>query len=265
MPDTRSYIRARTALFKKQQAIAEQIQTHDAWTAVFDHHLGMLRLCAFDQTGLRLATPFLLLRLNRDDDAYCFCRHWLKSNPLIPGIENTRERDWIYPREENSRFRDITQEGGEQGLSCLCDISSLVALAVIKMRLVAMYDALMQNVEAFAATNSSQLLGPDEQEEVPTTNRNWRTSTVSWICCTSGTPASFQRCCTPNHFYGCRTRPLTPRGHARKPEWCWTLRWTCGVTSRDRTVSSKPALGLPLPRIRPRDWETPILATPSAT
>lgn len=162
MPDTRSYIRARTALFKKQQAIAEQIQTHDAWTAVFDHHLGMLRLCAFDQTGLRLATPFLLLRLNRDDDAYCFCRHWLKSNPLIPGIENTRERDWIYPREENSRFRDITQEGGEQGLSCLCDISSLVALAVIKMRLVAMYDALMQNV----ATNSSQLLGPDEQEEV---------------------------------------------------------------------------------------------------
>ena len=161
---TRTYMRARMALCKQQQTVAEQIQTRHAWSVVIDHHLDMLRLCASDNMGLRLPTSFLLLRLNRDDDSYCFCRHWLgrerSNNEGHAG--NTHEGDWIYPREANSRFRDVTQDVGEQ----FREISFFLALAVIKMRLVAMYDARLQEVEAFADTSSSELLGADGQVEV---------------------------------------------------------------------------------------------------
>ena len=123
--ETQPYMRARITLCTGQQTVAEQNQTRDAWTVVLDHHLEMLRLCAADNMGARMPTPFLLLRLNRDDDTYCFCRHWLgterSNNEGHAG--NTHEGDWIYPREANSRFRDVTQDVGEPCLGRFCEVS----------------------------------------------------------------------------------------------------------------------------------------------
>ena len=56
--------------------------------------------------------------------------------------------------------------GGEQGLNRCSDVSYVVALAVIKMRLVAMYESALEEVDAFAATSSSHTLGLGGQVEV---------------------------------------------------------------------------------------------------
>jgi len=60
----------------------------------------------------------------------------------------------------NYRFRDVTEDfDGEQGLNSFSDISYVVPLAVIKMRLVAMYESLLEEVHASGNT----CLGPDGQ------------------------------------------------------------------------------------------------------
>jgi len=61
----------------KQVNVASEVQTRNAWSLVLNHHLELLRLFGSRNKLLRWPTPFLLLFLDRDDDAYCFCRHWL--------------------------------------------------------------------------------------------------------------------------------------------------------------------------------------------
>lgn len=113
-------MRALLNLCSKQEEVARTVQTRDAWSVVLFHHLEMLRLCAPDNMDMRLPTPFLLLRLNRDDDAYCFCRHWFAMVFVDTQHPDSRESDWIYGREENCRLKDVFQDVGEQRLNFFC-------------------------------------------------------------------------------------------------------------------------------------------------
>ena len=54
---------------------------------------------------------------------------------------------------------------GEQ-LNRFSETALLVALALIKMRLVAVYESLLEEVDAFAATSTCRILGPDVLVEV---------------------------------------------------------------------------------------------------
>jgi len=56
--------------------------------------------------------------------------------------------------------------GGEKGLNRFSKISFVLALAIIKLRLVATYESLLEEVDEFSATTSSRILGPDGQVEV---------------------------------------------------------------------------------------------------
>lgn len=107
-----------------------------------------------------MGAPFVMLRLNLDDATYCYCRNALLKDGV--NIDLTVPTDSV-----NSRFRDVVEDfGGEQGLNPSSRIAHLVAPAVIKMRLVAMFELWLAEVDAFAATSSSHILGLDGQVEV---------------------------------------------------------------------------------------------------
>ena len=101
----------------------------------------------------------------------------------------------------NYRFRDVTEDfDGEQGLNSFSDISYVVPLAVIKMRLVAMYESLLEEVHASGNT----CLGPDGQVvgraelERKLANQRRQLIFLFWMWCKVGMPALFRRFCTPN-------------------------------------------------------------------
>jgi hypothetical protein len=173
--DTRDYMRARMRLSQSQEVLAKKAKTVEAWNLVSNHLLEMLRLCSGDNNGLRFILPFILLRVNRDDDAYCFCRYWILQgiNEEEVDYSETKEGDWIYPRQENARFLDICKECGPEALGRYSALSTILSLAVIKMRLVAastdpevqgeqrrQLDQLLENLQANNASILPALVNP---------------------------------------------------------------------------------------------------------
>jgi hypothetical protein len=76
--ETRDYMRARLALVNEICNLSFELETVELWENVLGHYQDMLRLCFRDNLGLRYRFPYFLLSLNRDDDAYCFVRYWMK-------------------------------------------------------------------------------------------------------------------------------------------------------------------------------------------
>lgn len=142
--ETRAYMRARIKLADLIYDIAYEKETVELWERVVAHYQELLRLNDSDNMGLRYRFPFLLLYLNRDDDAYSFCRYW--ENWEIDDEEererrhtNSSEGDWIYPREEGCRYNDFFAECQDDTREFM-SLAMLVAVCIIKMRLVAAYD-----------------------------------------------------------------------------------------------------------------------------
>jgi hypothetical protein len=158
MLETRGYMKERMTLIYKLSCHARESKTEEAWSLVAEHYLECLRLSMNDNNGLRFALPFVLLRLNREDDAYCFCRYWIfkmnherESDRRLHRESN--EGDWIYPKQENCRYFDIFAEC--ENIEDHSDLSSLIALAAIKMRLVAVFDARIEELERISSSTSS--------------------------------------------------------------------------------------------------------------
>ncbi|GKZ00618.1 hypothetical protein MPSEU_001013900 [Mayamaea pseudoterrestris] len=142
---TRDYMNARCDVFYACKAIlnSEKKDNKLALEFAMEHNLGLLRLCHGDNKGVRYATPFVLLRLNRDDHAYSACRYWLKEQFSMSGNQRTltqADGDWPFPFEENCRFNDICEELGrdesDSELTRVC-MFSMVAIFIIKIRIVA--------------------------------------------------------------------------------------------------------------------------------
>lgn len=68
--DTRDYMRAR---FGHLDALLE-VKTAEAVQTALDHLMDMHRLCRGDNMGLRNYTPFVLLRLGKDQESYDFMK-----------------------------------------------------------------------------------------------------------------------------------------------------------------------------------------------
>jgi hypothetical protein len=77
--ETRDYMQTRLKLADQIYALAVQAKPPQLnfWEPVIGHYQEMLRLCMSDNLGLCQKFPFLLLHVNRDDDAACFVVHWL--------------------------------------------------------------------------------------------------------------------------------------------------------------------------------------------
>jgi hypothetical protein len=156
MEETREYMSQRLALILALEYFAIEAESLEVRTDVADMYMESLRLNANDTNGLRYGFPIALLRINRDDDAYCFCRYWLTKT-----AEEDRQRrvssnegDWIYPREKDSRYKDIFAECGNAEETI--ELRSLVSLAIIKMRLVAVHEARKKAIDAISPQVSAE-------------------------------------------------------------------------------------------------------------
>ena len=131
---TRDYMRARSQIIQIILHLAYKIETKSLWSSVLHHQLDMLRLCVSDNLGIRDEVPPVLLALNRDDDCCKFIRWWILAlderdiGELEPWVTNVKT--------DLDRYGDPT-EGKENSH---VDLSHLVALLVVKMRLVAAYE-----------------------------------------------------------------------------------------------------------------------------
>lgn len=115
---------------------------------------------------MRFVTPFILLYLNRDDDAFDFIRYWEKADfmrgeesiaELLRRHARSREGEWLYPREKNCRFLDFFEECPAANDKDV-PLAFLVALLIIKLRLDAGYDATCQSIDlAFATTGGEHI------------------------------------------------------------------------------------------------------------
>ena len=131
------------------------------WEKALFHALEILRLNACGPANLLDETVFILLNLNRDDDAFAFIRHWVSIEERLNGLmlrhTQSQEGDWIYPREKNCRFFDVFQEFryfNDHKVS----MSFLVALLIIKLRIVATYDATCSSIDlAFGTTGGQRI------------------------------------------------------------------------------------------------------------
>jgi hypothetical protein len=89
--------------------------------------------------------PFVLLMLNRDDDAFQYCKFLTSSLSLGTNpdpkwtMETLLAKQSIYPDEESSRFRDFFQD-----LACVdpnkMQLRYLLTICIIKMRIVAKHE-----------------------------------------------------------------------------------------------------------------------------
>jgi hypothetical protein len=161
--ETRDYIRSRLMLASFIYSdIALRYETKNAWEAVVEHYQEILRLCELDNLVLRFRFPFLLLHLNRDDDAFDFCRDWcIEVDPEERELLhiNSQEGDWIYGHEKDCRYLEIFEECPDERPHSMC-LPLLVAVAVIKMRIVATHDARKKSLELFQLTSSGEKLSP---------------------------------------------------------------------------------------------------------
>jgi hypothetical protein len=116
-------MRARVDLAELIHSIAYWEETIECWEKVLLHYSQMLHLCSSDNLGLRFRVPFILIYLNRDDDAYAFCQNWENDvyafrlhwenletedyNQWQQHHENSKEGGWVFPREDGCRYNDL--------------------------------------------------------------------------------------------------------------------------------------------------------------
>ena len=145
--ETRDYMRARLAVVDQIERMNWDLDTKRGWDMVAAHMLDMLRLNASDNIGLRFRFPFILINLNRDDDAYCFVSCWMQDwDSTYEEREKmharSKEGDWLYPKEDGARFGDILEQHPDKKYHHkYTSLALLVACAVIKMRVVVALEA----------------------------------------------------------------------------------------------------------------------------
>eukprot|EP01084_Bolivina_argentea_P244037 408921_1 len=81
LAETRNYCQARYTLAEHILVYAECKETQKIYETGLAHFMELLRLIHGDNMGLRDQVPFILLKLNRDNDAYNFIKWWDTIDP----------------------------------------------------------------------------------------------------------------------------------------------------------------------------------------
>jgi hypothetical protein len=76
-PEARRYMVARRELVESYFQAALDVEIKEVWEKALFHALVQLREAVSDPKGMIYVTPFILLYLNRDDDAFDFVQHWV--------------------------------------------------------------------------------------------------------------------------------------------------------------------------------------------
>ncbi|GAX29230.1 hypothetical protein FisN_28Lu089 [Fistulifera solaris] len=149
-----SYISARSALATAYWESAYESELKEVWEKSLHYYSEQLRLdAAFrNEARSRFRVPFILLYLNRDDEAYAFIRYWLK-------VEEVGEDDdfkpWFGPSGQgdqsrwffaNCRYNDIFKECPNLEHVKLT-APFLMAIVIIKLRIIASHDAAVRALD----------------------------------------------------------------------------------------------------------------------
>jgi hypothetical protein len=163
--ETQEYMTSRWGLMETYWQAACKSEIKEVWEKALFHSLAMLRLDMSDFMEMRYVTPFILLDLQRDDDAFAFVRYFISldylgdaaTDDLRRRYMQCQEGDWVYPHEENCRYRDIFQECSRMREDRM-PTAFLVAVLVIKFRLVAAYDAARRSIDIAFETTGGQTI-----------------------------------------------------------------------------------------------------------
>lgn len=156
-----AYMAARRELAMCYYMAAMDAGLKCVWEKVLFHALAMLRLDVNDSLQMRLMVPFILLYLNRDDDAFDFMRYLLQVGKEVSMDDlkrrylASREGEWIYPHMENCRFLDLFKECA-MATARNVPTEFLVALLIIKVRLIATYDSISWAIDVVFETSGGQ-------------------------------------------------------------------------------------------------------------
>ncbi|GAX27669.1 hypothetical protein FisN_13Hu236 [Fistulifera solaris] len=161
--ETFSYMKTRCELAENLTKAAYLGEIKAVGEKALIHFLEILRLDARGPQTFLDTAPFLLLHVHRDDDAFDFMRHWMKMHPInddkitdtMPRYFESKEGDWMYPREKNCRYRDMFEDCPNVS-DCEAHLSFLVALLIIKCRIVATYDATYRSIDIAFATSAGK-------------------------------------------------------------------------------------------------------------
>ncbi|GAX25584.1 hypothetical protein FisN_28Hh054 [Fistulifera solaris] len=131
---------------------AYEWEVREVWEKSLSHYLELLRLDVGHHCETRFRVPFILLYLNRDDDAYCFMRYWLNfgaedDDTILARHASYCQGDWLYPVEPDCRSNDIAEESSSKLEETHYTLPHLVALAIIKMRIVATGKAISETLD----------------------------------------------------------------------------------------------------------------------
>lgn len=171
--ETRDYCRTRFELASRHSNIAHSYEVRPLLEMVLGHQLELLRLCKYDNLGIRDLVPFTLLSLNRDDDCHAFIKHWVPvlrdgSAEYTELHKNSSPGDWIYPRDQN-KLEDLWKPGLDS--EDFYPLSFLAALCIIKLRIIAAYEAKVEQIKTLSKTGLGKGLG-DAMEHVQRLHTN---------------------------------------------------------------------------------------------
>lgn len=145
------YLEALSNLANSYWNAAYEWEVREIWEKSLFYYLELLRVDVAHQCETRFRVPFILLYLNRDDDAYCFIRYWLNfggedDDEILARHARSREGDWLYPVERNCRYNDLLEECPKED-ELKFTLPYMVVLAIIKLRILASHDAIARTLD----------------------------------------------------------------------------------------------------------------------
>ena len=153
LDDPRDYCCTRLELADEILHVAHDYERISIFDIAISHYLELMRLSHSDNQGCRSRTPFILLSMDRDDDAYNFIKWW----ESVPGSDYdwgdpppVREGEWSYLTNQN-RYEDMFTVCDKLYSGELCsdmDLCFLAALALIKFRILAKHEQRLKEYEA---------------------------------------------------------------------------------------------------------------------
>lgn len=162
--ETRGYLKALSDLANCYWRAAFNGEIKSVWEKALFHSFEVMRLDGLDTLEARFNIPFILLCLNRDDEAFAFMRHWMRyfevprrQQIMLRQTFANKEGEWPYPREANCRYLDFFEECRHIDDREM-PLSFLVALFIIKTRIVAAHYATRRSLELAFETTGGQLI-----------------------------------------------------------------------------------------------------------
>lgn len=184
----RYYLSSLESLYKLQAHVAHFTNSKRAWLASNETSMELLRLCRKDKFGARFMVPLQLLHLNRDDECYLFCKHWIMVANYSSSDEfndyreelhrNSKKGDFLFPGneiivdgmiyidknkkypEQACRFNDIIEifPRDRHPKSNWSQITCIVAICLIKMRIIAIAEASKRLLSEFQSTDGGKAI-----------------------------------------------------------------------------------------------------------